>query len=112
MLLGSARERDIELSDDGFLVNFNDWEPEVAQMLAEEDDLELVECHWAALNFIRQYYREFQVPPSPKIIVQEVGSQLGPERCSFKTLARLFPLGGGRHACRLAGLPIAYCHAC
>ncbi len=104
--------RDVKLKDDGFLVNFDDWDTEVAEMLAEQDNLELVECHWIALNFIREYYREFAVPPSPRIIINAVGDQLDSRKCSLKTLAMIFPLGGGKHACRLAGLPVAHRHAC
>jgi sulfur relay (sulfurtransferase) DsrC/TusE family protein len=32
--------------------------------------------------------------------------------CTKQTLREIFPMGGCKHACRLAGLPESYCHSC
>lgn len=105
-------EKDIPLNQDGYLVNFDDWTPDVAKTMAEDDELELNECHWAAIKFMREYYSTFDIPPSPQTMVKEVGAKLHPYRCTTKTLESLFPLGGCKHACRLAGLPVGYCYSC
>lgn len=102
----------IQLNDEGYLVQFTDWNEDVAKALAAEDDLRLSECHWTAINFLREYYSEYRVAPSPRVIIQAVGDKLDQRHCNGETLERLFPHGGCKHACRLAGLPDYYCHAC
>jgi tRNA 2-thiouridine synthesizing protein E len=104
--------RSVEFGRKGFIVNFNDWSEDVAKALAAEDGLDLQECHWKAINFIREYFEKFEIPPTPKVMIREVGHELTNYRCTYKTLKQLFPNGGCKQACRLAGLPDYYCHAC
>lgn len=112
MLAMNVGEARIPLKDNGHLANFDDWTPEVAKAMAEEDGMELTDCHWVALEFIRDYYRTYEIPPSPHTMIKEVGSKLHPYKCTQKTLEQMFPKGGCRHACRLAGLPEYICYSC
>lgn len=104
--------RSIEFGPKGFMAHFDDWDEDVAAALAAEDGLDLQECHWKAIHFIRAYFKEFEMPPTPKVMIREVGSELHEYRCTYKTLKELFPKGGCKQACRLAGLPEYYCIAC
>jgi len=105
--------KSIPLNAKGMLQNVDDWDEDVAKALAREDGFELNHCHWAAINFMRNYYHEFEVPPSPHIMIKEVGNKLSTSgKCNGKMLKKLFPKGGCKHACRIAGLPMHYCHAC
>ncbi|MCB1852465.1 MAG: TusE/DsrC/DsvC family sulfur relay protein [Gammaproteobacteria bacterium] len=104
--------REIRLNDKGYLANFEDWDQSVAEALASLDQMNLTRCHWIAINFLRDFYRKFEVPPSPRILLKAVGNQISENGCSRKDLDLIFPKGGCKHACRLAGLPDAYCHAC
>ena len=105
-------EREILVNKDGYLINFDDWDENVAKTMAEIDHLELTDCHWAAINFLREYFSEYEVPPSPRVVIKKVGDKINAWGCTNKTLEQAFPLGGCKHACRLAGLPSYYCHAC
>ncbi|MGD2083232.1 MAG: TusE/DsrC/DsvC family sulfur relay protein [Chromatiales bacterium] len=102
----------IPLNEHGFLVNFGDWSPDVAKAMAEEDRLELMDCHWDAFAYMREYYSTYEVPPNPRILIKEVGDKLDQRKCTKKTLDELFPEGGCKHACRLAGLPESFCYSC
>jgi len=104
--------RDIQLNNEGYLVNFEDWDKSVAETLAEMDHLTLTKCHWVAIDFMRDFYRQYEIPPSSHALLKAVGDQIYEYGCSRKDLEKIFPKGGCRHACRLAGLPDAYCHAC
>lgn len=104
--------RDIQLNDDGYLVNFEDWDRSVAETLAGIDHLTLTGCHWVAIDYMRDFYRQFEIPPSSRVLLRAVGDQIYENGCSRKELDRIFPKGGCKQACRLAGLPEAYCHAC
>ena len=109
----NVKGRDIPLNMKGMLRNFEDWDEDVARAIAEEDGLELSDCHWAAIRFMRDYYKEFEVPPSPKIMIQQVGHKMVEYgACNNRKLNELFPEGGCKHACRIAGLPMEYCQSC
>lgn len=112
MYVIEVQGRSVEIGPKGFMENFADWNDDVARAIAAEDGLQLGECHWKAIRFIREYYREFEVPPSPRVMIREVGEQLHEIRCTYGTLKELFPKGGCKQACRLAGLPDYYCNAC
>ncbi|MCP5406337.1 MAG: TusE/DsrC/DsvC family sulfur relay protein [Chromatiaceae bacterium] len=104
--------RDIQLNDEGYLVNFEDWDRSVAETLAAVDKLTLTECHWVAIDFMRDFYRQYEIPPSSRALLKAVGNKIYENGCSRRDLEKMFPKGGCDHACRLAGLPEAYCHAC
>ena len=78
----------------GYLTNFDDWSEDVAREIAADDGLELIDCHWAAIHFLRQFYNSHGVAASPRVMIQEISCPL--------------------RAChsRIAGLPDFYCHAC
>jgi tRNA 2-thiouridine synthesizing protein E len=104
--------RAIELNDKGYLLNFEDWDKSVAETMAKLDHLTLTRCHWIAIDFMRDFYRQFEIPPSPHALLKAVGDQIYENGCSRQDLESIFPKGGCKHACRLAGLPDAYCHSC
>ena len=107
-----AGDRSIELNNDGFLVHFNDWNKEVATALADRENLRLAHCHWEAIRYLRDFYSEFETNPSPRKVVKSVGERLTAGKCTTKTLDEIFPQGGCRQACRIAGLPHYYPHVC
>lgn len=101
----------IELNHKGFLINFNDWNNEIAIALAKADQLELTDVHWFTINFIRDYYREYKTQPS----LRKFKKALNKKMSSFRNIEPLyiyFPHGGYKHACRLAGLPDYYGYSC
>jgi tRNA 2-thiouridine synthesizing protein E len=105
--------REVELNKIGHLTTFDHWDPTIASALAKDDGLELTECHWAVIHFLRDYYATHEIPPSPRLVIKTVGAQVSPHvPCSRKHLEALFPNGGCKQACRIAGLPSYYCHSC
>jgi tRNA 2-thiouridine synthesizing protein E len=105
--------RDVQFNKKGHLASFGDWDNELAEALAAEDGLRLTDCHWTVINFLREYYAFHEMPPSPKVIIREIGHQISRHTpCTRKGLEGLFPSGGCKQACRIAGLPSYYCHSC
>lgn len=97
--------KQIELDEDGYLIDLEQWEKEAATILAKEDDMELTDAHWEVINFLRDYYEKYQIAPMIKILVKEIGKVLGPEKGNTKYLYELYPAGPAKQACRYAGLP-------
>ncbi|NKN31765.1 TusE/DsrC/DsvC family sulfur relay protein [Marichromatium bheemlicum] len=105
--------RALEFDKKGHLVHFEDWDRELAEALAEEEGLTLGECHWKVIEFLRAYYAMHEIPPSPKVVIRTIGSEVSAHvPCTRKHLEALFPGGGCKQACRIAGLPRYYCHSC
>ncbi len=97
--------KQLEVDEDGYLVNLDDWQPDLATQLASGDGLTLTENHWEVINFLRDYYQKYQIAPMIKILVKEIGKVMGPEKGNTKYLYELFPDGPAKQACRYAGLP-------
>jgi tRNA 2-thiouridine synthesizing protein E len=105
--------RELDLNHNGHLARFDDWNREVAEALAEHEGLNLTESHWNVIDYLRDYYEKFETSPSPRLVVKDVGHKLTLNApCTRKTLDALFPDGGCKQACRIAGLPEYYCQAC
>jgi len=93
------------VDEEGYLVNINDWTPEIAVELAESENLPLSDQHWDIINFLREYYDEYQIAPAVRVLTKAVGKKFGKEFGTSKYLYELFPYGPGKQACKIAGLP-------
>jgi len=97
--------KSIETDEEGYLINLGDWNEDVARTLSKQDDLELSESHWEVINFLREYYSEYQIAPAVRVLTKAIGKKLGPDKGNSKYLYELFPYGPAKQACRFAGLP-------
>jgi dissimilatory sulfite reductase related protein len=58
------------------------------------------------IQFMRDYYVTHQIPPSPWVVVTSIVDALSAHApCIHRHFEALFPNGGGKLACRIAGLP-------
>ncbi len=95
----------VETDDDGFIVNPEDWNEDVANHLAKMEEVEMGENHWEVVNFLREYYQEYKIAPMIRILVKAMGKKMGKEKGNTKYLYELFPAGPAKQACKIAGLP-------
>jgi tRNA 2-thiouridine synthesizing protein E len=96
--------KQIEVDDDGYIINLDDWSKELAVHLAGMDGINLSDSHWEVINFLRDYYKQYQIAPMIKILVKELGKVMGPEKGNTKYLYELYPGGPAKQACKFAGL--------
>ena len=97
--------KDYEVDEEGYLVNLNDWIPAMADIMAKDEDCTLTDAHWEVINFLREYYEEYQIAPAVRVLTKAIGKKLGPDKGNSKYLYELFPYGPGKQACKYAGLP-------
>ena len=107
-----AGNKHYDVNRKGYLINFNDWDREFTKKVAELDHLKLTDLHWEAINFLRQFYSEYEAPPSPRIVIRTIGAKINSFGCSQQDIRSVFPSGGCKQACRLAGLPLYHCYVC
>ena len=95
----------IETDDEGFIIDVSLWSPELAVLIAQNENIEMNEDHWEVVNFLRHYYQEYQIAPAIRVLGKVIKSTLGPEKGSSKYLYELFPDGPVKQASKIAGLP-------
>lgn len=89
----------LEVDENGFMQQPELWDDRVALALASTDGIsQLTEGHWKVVNFIRAYYKEFEIAPMIRKMCKETGY-------SLKEIYELFPSGPAKGACKVAGLP-------
>jgi tRNA 2-thiouridine synthesizing protein E len=94
-----------ETDEEGYLTNLADWNEDVAKFLAQQENIDLTQNHWEVVNFLREYYNEFQIAPAIRVLTKAIGKKLGPDKGNNKYLYELFPYGPAKQACKIAGLP-------
>ena len=96
---------EIERDHQGYLKNIADWQPDMAPLLAHEEQIELTSAHWEVVNFVRDFYLEYKTSPAIRVSVKAIGQTLGPDKGNSKYLYTLFPVGPAKQATKIAGLP-------
>jgi len=100
-----ASGKSYEVDEEGYLVNLAEWNEDVGKVLAEGEKIDMTPSHWEVVNFLREYYNEFQIAPAVRVLTKAIGKKLGPEKGNSQYLYELFPYGPAKQACKIAGLP-------
>ncbi|NVK40678.1 MAG: TusE/DsrC/DsvC family sulfur relay protein [Oceanospirillaceae bacterium] len=95
----------IELDNEGYLRDLEQWTPAVAEALAGQEQLALTDAHWEVIEVLRDFYHTFEHAPAMRPLVKAVAQRLGPEKGRSIYLMKLFPESPAKVAARLAGLP-------
>ena len=95
---------EIELDDEGYLLNTNDWSPEVAELLAREMDIELTDERLEIVHFVREHFEERECIPEMRTLLKTLRERHGKEIATRKYVYTLFPYGYGQQACKIAGM--------
>jgi tRNA 2-thiouridine synthesizing protein E len=97
--------KDTEVDEEGYLTNLADWNRDVAEYLAKEEKVDMTDAHWEVIDFLREYYDEYQIAPAIRVLTKAIGKKLGPDKGNNKYLYELFPYGPAKQACKIGGLP-------
>jgi len=97
--------KQLDTTEEGFLLNLNDWNKTVAYEIARLNDIELTDKHWEIILFIRDYYQIFKHLPNARVFSKAIKNKLAEEKGNSRYLQRLFPQGPLKYACKIAGLP-------
>lgn len=97
--ISGLEDAHLEVDEDGFLVNTRDWCPEFAEAIAKDEAIEeLTPEHWKIIDYLRNYFIEFDSCPPIRMLVKNTSVDL-------KKIYQLFPTGPAKGACRMAGAP-------
>ena len=91
--------RDIEINEEGFLVDAQQWDKNVADEVARAAGItELTDRHMQVVQFMRDRFLDTGSAPS----IRSLGKLSGVE---IKELYKLFPKGPAKLAAKIGGIP-------
>lgn len=86
----------VEVNNEGYLMNFSDWNEEMAKEIAKEEDIDLTARHWDVLKYLQDQYKQ-DVPLS----IRKVGKS---GVVDIKEFYALFPKGPLKISSKIAGI--------
>lgn len=95
----------IQADEEGYITDISQWSAELADEIAKGENIEMNDDRWEVVNFLRNYYEEYQIAPAVRVLTKAIARSLGPEKGNSKYLYELFPYGPAKQACKIAGLP-------
>lgn len=95
----------IATDKEGYLINLDDWNTDVAITIARDANIELLDKHWEIIHLLRKFYQEYQLSPAMRALVKYIGHHLDQKKASSIYLMLLFPPSPAKIASKIAGLP-------
>ena len=90
--------RPINVNEEGFLTKYDEWDEEIAKVLAAQIEVEMTDAHWKIINFLRADFKT-QGETATARRVQTVGG------VTVKEQFVLFPKKPAKKMAYIAGLP-------
>jgi tRNA 2-thiouridine synthesizing protein E len=88
----------VDVNEEGFLTNPNEWDKEIAAAIAVEEGIpELTADHWQVIDYCREVGLESGSAPTLRNITQGAG-------VPTKQLFSLFPKGPAKKVAKISGL--------
>jgi len=97
----STREiagKTVQLNDEGFMTNPNEWSQDIATVIAHEEGIDaMTPAHWKVIDYCRQDGLSSGKAPTLRRITTQTG-------ISTKEMFALFPKGPAKKVAKIAGL--------
>jgi len=98
MTVTTIEGRDIHVDDEGFLTQYDEWDDDLAKVLAAQIGIDLTDAHWKAIRFVRDDFKAQGETPT----VRRIGVVGG---IPTKELFQLFPKKPAKKLAYVAGVP-------
>ena len=97
--------KSIETTENGYLLNVEDWSPALAEKMATDDGLQLTDKHRDIINYLRdEYINNGGNQPNTRTMIKQMSDQWG-GKIKSKDLYDLFPGDPSKQGGRIAGIP-------
>lgn len=94
-----------ETDKEGFLRNTDDWNPAIAERLADLDGITLTDDHWEVIHLVRDYFQNYRLFPANRVLVTKVREAFGESKGNSIHLMKLFTGKPAKQIAKIAGLP-------
>ena len=93
-----------DLTDEGFLEDANAWTKDIAQHIADAEDVEMTEKHWDIVEYLRHDQLDNNNEANERGIMKAMSKKWGKKHNS-KDMYALFPGMPSKQGRKIAGLP-------
>jgi TusE/DsrC/DsvC family sulfur relay protein len=97
-MLATLNGRDVHVDDEGFLTEYDEWDDDLAKILAANVGVDLTDAHWKVLRFLREDFKAQGETPTLRRVTNVGG-------VPTKELFTLFPKKPAKKMAYIAGLP-------
>lgn len=97
MAVKTIADAQVQVTDDGYLEDMNQWNEEIAKEIAKEIGIELTDKHFEVLNYLRE-----KTKAGEALTIRKVGKS---GVVDIKELYKLFPKGPLKFSSKIAGIP-------
>lgn len=87
----------IYVNEEGFMTDFKQWDKEIGEALAQENNIQLTPRHWQVLEYLQEEYKK-EVPLS----IRKIGKS---GVLDIKEFYSLFPNAPLKTSTKIAGIP-------
>lgn len=95
----------VEVDDNGYLTNPEQWTPEFSRYVAAKENIELTPLHHEVINFIRRSEADHGVMPDVRFALKLLAKKDQLDKAGSKAaMYALFPYGYVGQACKIAGM--------
>jgi tRNA 2-thiouridine synthesizing protein E len=98
MSVTTIEGRTVHVDGEGFLTEYDEWDEDLAKVLAAQIGIDLTDAHWKVLRFLREDFAKQGETPTTRR-VQAVGG------IPVKEQFELFPKKPAKKMAYIAGLP-------
>lgn len=95
----------MQLDEEGFLANRQDWTEILAEELAARENIALTPAHLEILHIARQFFTEYGFSPSMRPLSKYIAIHLDLSKGRSIYLMQLFPGSPAKLVSKIAGLP-------
>lgn len=95
----------IETTENGYLVNAEDWTDAVGQAIADDEGIAMTDKHWDIVHYLRdEHYNNAGNEPNERTILKDMAKKWGTKPTS-KDMYTMFPGMPSKQGRKIAGLP-------
>ena len=87
----------VNVNEEGYLTDFNQWNKEVGQGIAEQEGIEMTDRHWEVIDYLQDQHRK-----EVALSIRKVGKS---GVVDIKEFYQLFPNGPLKISTKIAGIP-------
>ena len=96
--------KSVETTENGYLVNAEDWTEAVAAAIAAEEGVEMTDKHWDIVKYLRdEHYNNAGNEPNERTILKDMAKLWGSKPTS-KDMYNMFPGMPSKQGRKIAGL--------
>ena len=93
----------VERTENGYLVDINDWNEDIAAALFVEEEIDATEEHWDIVRYVRDQVVNGD-EPNERGIMKEMGKKWG-RKVKSKEMYEMFPGMPSKQGLKIGGCP-------